>query len=360
MKLIVVDDYPLEGRAIEFMLKKDRPDINYCGHAFSGQSGLDLALKIQPDIAIVDVKMPGMDGLTLTKMLNTQLPLTRVIVVSAFCDFVYAQTALRNGACDYILKPVNPEELFLAIDRVQANKMIAAPSLMEPYPVKNRQVESLHVLIAAIQSGESANSEKLFKEYWNHRPRNVQDSMKSEKTHARWFVSELRHFMEQEDSFVAKPDLEIDDFFFSSIRDKLHKAVDINDIYAILLDSIKAQTNTYNSHLYNSGYERVKQAKAFIEQNLHKKITLQFVAQKIYISPHYLSRIFKKTAGINFMDYVISRRLEKSKHLLLTTNDTVENIAAMVGYEESNSFRRLFKHETGFSPREYRSQKQNM
>ena len=87
---------------------------------------------------------------------------------------------------------------------------------------------------------------------------------------------------------------------------------------------------------------------------LGQEITLEAVAQKVFLSPFYLSRSFKKYTGINFLDYVSQRRIERAKTLLLTTNQTIETNSVEVRYEEVNSFRRLFRRRTGMSPSEYR------
>jgi two-component system response regulator YesN len=356
LKLVVVDDYPLEGRTIEFLLKQKRPDITYCGQAMSGTEGLELILRENPEIAIIDVKMPGMDGLSLTKMAVEQTSHINVIILSAFSDFNYAQQALRLGAIDYLLKPLKPEELFQVIEKVER---LQAEKSRIPSKSEHNQADYPTIpedLIAAILSGSPEESGNIFNEFWKQFLSENNLPVEKIASLSIWLSLQILQGVRKHDNSRGKAIIDIETYAYRLFLDRLNEVHDIETISAILAEYVLKLAAICNDNIHDSGYEQINRSKALIEENLHREITLNMIAQEIFISPYYLSRLFKKCAGISFINYVINRRLEKSKYLLMTTNETIEKIAMSVGYEESNSFRRLFKKEVGISPKEFRNQ----
>ncbi|MNY04657.1 HTH-type transcriptional regulator YesS [compost metagenome] len=92
----------------------------------------------------------------------------------------------------------------------------------------------------------------------------------------------------------------------------------------------------------------------YLENNYDKDITLDVVADKLNISRSYLSSYFKEKTGTNFVDYVNSVRIDKAKKLLLSPDIRIQDAAQFVGYQNINSFNRMFKKFTGFTPSEFR------
>jgi two-component system response regulator YesN len=99
----------------------------------------------------------------------------------------------------------------------------------------------------------------------------------------------------------------------------------------------------------------ILRAKSLVESNLdNSDISLEYVANKVYLNPIYFSRFFKQHTGENFVEYLISTRIQKAKELLVCDNFRIYEISAMVGYQDAKYFTRLFKKETGLTPTEYR------
>ena len=101
---------------------------------------------------------------------------------------------------------------------------------------------------------------------------------------------------------------------------------------------------------------KIEKVKRFAERNFHKKISLKHAAKSVYLCPKYLSRLFKQTTGMGFGQFRVSIAIKKSKELLENTDFTIEQIAFQVGYQNSESFIRIFKKITGLTPTEYRKQ----
>ncbi len=99
-------------------------------------------------------------------------------------------------------------------------------------------------------------------------------------------------------------------------------------------------------------------AKEYLDTNYDKGVTLEEVAEKIGLSSYYLSKLFKERYQVTFIEYLTNRRLQKAKDLLLDGKTPLKEIALTIGYKDPNYFSRVFKKETGLSPREYRSKYQ--
>lgn len=98
----------------------------------------------------------------------------------------------------------------------------------------------------------------------------------------------------------------------------------------------------------------VVEARSFIASHSEEALTLRHVAQTVNLSATYFSELFRKTTGMNFVDYVARTRVEKAKNLLQNPNLRITAIAFEVGFQSLSQFNRVFKKTTGHTPREYR------
>ncbi len=100
-------------------------------------------------------------------------------------------------------------------------------------------------------------------------------------------------------------------------------------------------------------------AKDYMDANFMNRVSLEQVSSALHVSPSYLSRCFRKSTGLTLTDYLISIRIREAKKLLLRTEVPVSHISLNVGFSDPNYFSRVFKEQTGESPRAFRSQKKN-
>lgn len=127
------------------------------------------------------------------------------------------------------------------------------------------------------------------------------------------------------------------------------------------LDDIQNWVNRYFGEIYGSFSHRsnkrnsrvVEQIIDYIKENYDKDISLNDLSKKIYITPNYLSNIFSNYMGQGFMDYLTAYRVDKAKELLGKGDYKVYEVSEMVGYKNSNYFRKIFKEMTGVSPSDY-------
>jgi two-component system response regulator YesN len=137
----------------------------------------------------------------------------------------------------------------------------------------------------------------------------------------------------------------------------LNGKVGILDIRDWLLSIVRCLDGLYKQADNDSG-SLLEQAIRFIDKNYKQDISLQGVAQSLYMSPSYFSAKFKEAAGMNFIDYVTMKRVEQAAALLAGTNKKVIEISREVGYEDEKYFSRVFKREKQVSPGQYRKDMQ--
>jgi AraC-like DNA-binding protein len=121
-----------------------------------------------------------------------------------------------------------------------------------------------------------------------------------------------------------------------------------------IADVEKSEQKGCNIETYNKNYA-VNQIISYLNENYEHKISLEQIAHNMYLSPVYISKIFKEETGESPINYLIKIRLEKAKDILLNTeSDSIKNIANQVGYDDVYHFSKLFKKYYGISPLYYR------
>lgn len=117
-KLLIVEDEQLERQAVRFIVEKYCPDIEIIGEAGDGDSAVDIASVQRPEIIVMDIRIPGINGLEATRRINCFAPECRIVILTAFDEFSYARQAITLGAAEYLLKPVRPLDLAKVLQQV--------------------------------------------------------------------------------------------------------------------------------------------------------------------------------------------------------------------------------------------------
>jgi DNA-binding NarL/FixJ family response regulator len=175
IRILLVDDQRLMREGLRILLELE-PDLKVVGEAKDGQTALEAYADLQPDVVLMDVRMPGMDGVEATWRLCDRWPQARVVILTTFDDDEYVFEGLRAGARGYLLKDVSGHDLAEAVRTVAAGGALIEPSIARKVvaefarvapparrpdsgllePLSDREQEILQLLAQGLSNGEIA------------------------------------------------------------------------------------------------------------------------------------------------------------------------------------------------------------
>jgi DNA-binding NarL/FixJ family response regulator len=129
VRVLLVDDQPLLRTGFRMVLGAE-PDVDVVGEAGDGAEGVELARRLLPDVVLMDIRMPRMDGVAATKAIVTARLPVRVLILTTFDLDEYVVGALRAGASGFLAKDVPAEDLVAAIRTVAAGEAVVAPRIL--------------------------------------------------------------------------------------------------------------------------------------------------------------------------------------------------------------------------------------
>jgi len=128
IRILLVDDQPLFRRAIATLIG-EQPDMVVVGEAENGLDGVEQAHLLDPDLVVMDVEMPVMNGVEAVRLIHDQLPRTKVIMLTVSDSEEFLFDALRNGADGYLLKDLRPEQLYDMLRSVMRDETPLSPAI---------------------------------------------------------------------------------------------------------------------------------------------------------------------------------------------------------------------------------------
>lgn len=143
VRILIVDDQSLFREGLRTLLSV-QPDFDVVGEAANGEEALRQAVLSKPNIVLMDLRMPGMDGVTATQRLRESMPQCRVIVLTTFDDDEYVFDGLRAGAVGYLLKDVSSEKLFEAIRTANRGEYFLQPSITAKVMAEFSRLSRIH------------------------------------------------------------------------------------------------------------------------------------------------------------------------------------------------------------------------
>ena len=215
INVLVVDDQNLTHRLIETYLESEA-EINIVGFADNGQEAIEKIPRLQPDVVLMDVEMPNMDGLSATKIITQQFPQTKVLILTVHDNEQHLSQALKNGAKGYLLKTTSAQELKNAIYYVSQGYFQLSVELTEKYLQKiiitktdieeisqiNAKVSSLQKSLARIEYDLENNSSS--KDISEHLERKIEgmlqkemDLLRDRDSHLQFKVDRMKYNQER-------------------------------------------------------------------------------------------------------------------------------------------------------------------
>ncbi|MCB0032145.1 MAG: response regulator transcription factor [Anaerolineales bacterium] len=171
IRVLIADDHTIVRTGVRMLLEAE-PDMEVVAEALHGQQAIDLVEALQPDVVLMDISMPGMDGLTATRLITGNRPDTRILALTMHREDEYFFEMLEAGASGYIVKGADPAELLEAIRVVGQGQVFLYPSvagkLVQAYlkqtqkaadtgpQLSSRESEVLHLLARGYSSKEIA------------------------------------------------------------------------------------------------------------------------------------------------------------------------------------------------------------
>lgn len=128
-RLVIADDHELARAGLRTMLV-GQPGVELIGEAKNGREALMLCRRLQPDLALIDVRMPDLDGLATCRSIKQEFPATSVILVTMYENPQYFLEALRSGASGYVLKDITQRELLTTVRRVLRGESVLSPDIV--------------------------------------------------------------------------------------------------------------------------------------------------------------------------------------------------------------------------------------
>lgn len=129
IRLLIVDDHEMVREGLRSILKDD-PEVKIVGEAGDGEKTLDLIAKLHPDIVLLDIKMPGMDGVEVCRRVRTQFPDTAVVALTTFMDEKFVRECIQAGARGYVLKDVERFQLKQILRTVASGESVIDPKVV--------------------------------------------------------------------------------------------------------------------------------------------------------------------------------------------------------------------------------------
>ncbi|WP_406197130.1 response regulator transcription factor [Kitasatospora sp. NBC_01560] len=128
IRVVLADDQPLVRSGLRVIMA-DHPDLDVVGEAGSGAEAVSLARELNPDVVVMDIRMPGMDGIEATRLITAASDTTRVLVLTTFDEDEHVHGALRAGASGFAVKDMAVDDILAAVRVVAAGDALIAPGV---------------------------------------------------------------------------------------------------------------------------------------------------------------------------------------------------------------------------------------
>lgn len=385
-KVLVADDESIILNGIKNCIDWGLLGMEVVATASDGEQALEAIERLNPDLCLLDVHMPFVDGLTVAKLYLKRRPDGIVLFITGYDEFSYAQAAVNTGAIGYILKPVDEEELLCAVKK--------ASELME----SRRRVDLL------IYNNLDTLREIFFRDWLSGitSSKDAKDNLTFYGICLKGEVAVLfvRFYKDREDEFLSGKALQKDmdlikqeilmlvdrfcPYFLMRPDDKtivvvhsilgddgwidfplrLGDKLDDNGIHAEILhrqvESMEDVPAAYRemdekTNLLERLSPIVRLLKQYIDQNYKNPVmSLKSFAKAHKTTSSYISRQFKQEMGQSFVDYLTFVRISMSIPFLKKPHIKIFEIAEFVGYNSQHYYCEVFKQKMGITPSEYR------
>ena len=379
VKMMIVDDERIILESLETLIDWNSIGVEVVGTADNGAAAIDVAVRSKPDIILSDISMPALSGLEMLEALRIQQMRVEVIFITAYSKFDYAQEAIKHGAYDYLLKPIDEVLLLETVSRC-ANKVreeaarLSSGTDTETWAKHLDRGESVYyssitdvpaqsyhsepeVKAAIVENIKAGSLEQIHDALLDFFRLIFHEDNTLEADTVRLHCFELvDHLLRELREYKIQEYLNSTDKEFN-LKKRIAACVTLDDAFEVTQNLVVNFGNCVKDVQASTTKRLVHAAIAYIHDNYHKDISLTSVADHLFITAPYLSKLFSAQMHESFSQYLLSYRINVAKELLRNTHEKVYEIAAQVGYTDIAHFSKLFKRSTGQTPKQYREQK---
>ncbi len=346
-RLVVIDDEYIVVEGIKAMIARQKLDYEVVGWAYDGIHGLEVVQEQKPDLVITDIRIPGMDGLSLIETAKEVCSDTVFVVISGYTEFEYARRALDLGVRGYIDKPISIGKLKDVLDRVEPEFRSAKDGGVLPRQAKKEYEELEKLLDTCITVMSRRDTGEFHREAQEALFRIMQyyPEIADMKRESYKFLCVLSDILVEQNPQAKREDL----VSYQEIERKATKE-ELKDYGEGVLSSISAYMEADKT---GSSHRIILQLLEYINENYDKDIGLNELADMVRMNPAYLSVLFKEEVGTSYVKYLTNLRMAMAKKLLKEGYKVME-VSTRVGYNNYRYFCDIFKRHEGQTPSEYR------
>lgn len=413
LKILIADDEKYERESVINLIEENFKDKLTIAQAKNGREAIEIAEQIRPEIIIMDIKMPGINGIKAIEEIRKTSSSTYFIMLTAYDYFDFAVEAVKLNVKEYLLKPFIRSELINKINNAiefvekkkakrksdiekeeKINNLIGVLENELSYSIINNTLDSIdfnmhmNYLELDFSNAFSVSIKILSSNFNNSLKRQVGEYI-SELLKFKYkaigtycytenliFFIEINKYKDINDEITENTNIikdikrEIERHFnitiligvgycYSGIH-LMHKSYEeANKAINYKSESEVIHIGKIDIYSYNQDYDKektklFKKVTEYIDINIKEDLNLESVANNFNLSPYYFSRSFKECMGCNLIDYINIVRIKKAKELLKKNEMSIKEIGYTVGYSDPNYFSKVFKKYEGYSPKEYK------
>lgn len=341
---IIVDDEKMIKKSIAALVDSHDTGFKIIGEAKDGIEALQLNEKYVPDLIITDIRMPKLNGLDFIEKVKVSNAHSKLLIISGYDEFEYAQSALRFGVVDFLLKPLKPEQFLSSLEKVYLQ-------LEAEHNSSKKRSEWLWVL--------KSFSETLVQKLWLLEEADVQELIEdmhsriSDKYQEDWNAKEL--YVDLFLYIQGGLKKEVEGWEDKSFFNEAYLPENLPEMKDCLYDNSQAVMEHIRKTRNLGQRTNILTAVKYIRANYSEEtLSLQEVADTVQMSPSYFSMEFKAEMGISFKQYITKMRLDQAKEMLNNPSYKTYEIAYNIGYSDYPHFTKTFKKHVGITPTQYR------
>ena len=395
-KVLIADDEDIIRNGLAGLVSGYR-GLEVAALAEDGEIALEKARETQPDLLLVDINMPFLNGFEFIERSRAVLPDAEIVIITGYDNFEFVQKALQLGVADYLLKPVMEAPLHAVLDRVIARLDAAGKnrkylawlteqieqnrpamisdffrgwlrSNMDPVEAEERmrylriQIPSpFCMILLGLESDPERNLQTAVGDWDDDLLyfgcESIAREVFAESGEVICFQTEDSALAVIARAFGEDDWKQLSDRLASLIEERLHVRVsllrkdgadpaELPEVYDALSREAQAMRHTSEPVLQVIGLVN--------DRWWDSELSLQSAAEAVALSPQYLSRLFRRETGSTFGSFLAKKRITEAMRMLQNSRLKMYEIAEKTGYTSQHYFSSAFKKELGISPVEYR------